>query len=78
VEQTPLSGIILTSDLDIPEWCSEYIRINKIPLVNTSLDTFGSVVKISRIEVKINLRTPWKVERACELIEENVKLDLIC
>jgi len=78
VEQSPLSGIILTNELDHPEWCNEYIKQNKIPLVHTQLDTFGSVVKISRIEVKINTRTPWKVERACKLIEENIDLDLIC
>ena len=78
VEETPLSGIILTNEMEHPEWCNEYIKLNKIPLVHTKLDTFGSVVKISRIEVKINTRTPWKVKRACELIEKNVNLDLIC
>lgn len=78
VEESPLSGIILTNDMEHPKWCDEYIRQNKIPLVHTELDTFGSVVKISRIEVKINTRTPWKVQRACELIEQNVNLDLIC
>jgi len=78
VEESPLSGIILTNEMEHPKWCDEYIRMNKIPLVHTKLDTFGSVVKISRIEVKINTRTPWKVKRACELIEQNVNLDLIC
>jgi dethiobiotin synthetase len=76
--ENPLSGIIVTNELEYPEWIDEYINENKIPVVHTTLDTFGSVVKISRIEVKINTRTPWKVKRACELIEQNVNLDLIC
>jgi hypothetical protein len=35
------------------------------------------VLKISRIEVKINQQTPWKVERAIELIGQNVDLQQI-
>ncbi|MFY0673307.1 MAG: AAA family ATPase [Bacteroidia bacterium] len=76
--ENPLSGIIVTNELEYPKWIDEYINENKIPVVHTTLDTFGSVVKISRIEVKINTRTPWKVKRACELIEQSVDLDLIC
>lgn len=76
--ENPLSGIIVTNELEYPDWIDDYINENKIPVVHTTLDTFGSVVKISRIEVKINTRTPWKVKRACELIEQNVELDLIC
>jgi len=34
-------------------------------------------VKISRIEVKINPRTPWKIHRAEELISEHVDLGLL-
>ena len=55
--------------------CHDYIENNKIPTIRTHLDTYGSVLKISRIEVKINRSTPWKVERAIKLIEDNVDLD---
>lgn len=83
LKESPLSGIIVTGDghhahvyneseLDIP-----YFRENKIPIITTALDTYGSVVKISRIEVKINSRTPWKVQRAIELIKEHVNFDLL-
>ena len=41
------------------------------------LETYAAVLKISRIEVKINLQTPWKVERAVEMIEQNINLDYI-
>jgi BioD-like phosphotransacetylase family protein len=54
-----------------------YFREHNIPVITTKLDTYGSVVKISRIEVKINTRTPWKVQRAIHLIKENVDFPLI-
>jgi BioD-like phosphotransacetylase family protein len=46
-------------------------------VVRTKLDTYGAALKISRIEVKINLQTPWKVRRAIELIEENIDVNQI-
>ncbi|GLR18581.1 AAA family ATPase [Portibacter lacus] len=74
-EKTPLSGIVVTGKGEIEESAFPYIDKNKIPMVRTLLDTYGSVLKISRIEVKINRNTPWKVKRAIQLIEENVDLD---
>ena len=56
---------------------TEYIEKYKIPVLTTPLDTLGSVVKISRIEVKINTRTPWKAVRAIELIKKHVNLNSI-
>lgn len=75
LEKSPLSGIVATGHGSISGPCLEYIQQHKIPVVRTSLDTYGSVLKISRIEVKINRSTPWKVARAIELIEKNVDLD---
>lgn len=75
--QSPLSGIIVTSEGEVSEVSKNYIEKHKIPLINTDLDTYGSVLKVSRIEVKINTRTPWKVTRANELIKDNVNLDLL-
>lgn len=74
---SPLSGIVATGDGEISEQTKAYVQQFNIPYVHTRLDTYGSVIKISRIEVKINRNTPWKVNRAIELIEENVDLDLI-
>jgi len=76
-EESPLSGIIVTNVGEIQESSKKYIKKHKIPLIRTPLDTFGSVVKISRIEVKINTRTPWKVKRAKDLIEKNVDLGVL-
>ena len=46
-------------------------------MVRTELDTYGSVLQISKIEVKINRDTPWKVRQAVELIGEHVDIDLL-
>lgn len=83
LEDSPISGIILTGDgrlerrYSIAEFCDNYITKHKIPVITTELDTYGSAVKISHIEVKINTRTPWKTMRAIQLIRENVNIDLI-
>ncbi len=79
---TPLSGVIVTGDGRHAKWYDEadlnnpYFRKYNIPVITTKLDTYGSVVKISRIEVKINTRTPWKSKRAIELIKKHFNFDL--
>lgn len=77
LEKSPLSGIVATGNGTITGACLSYIQEHKIPVVRTTLDTYGSVLKISRIEVKINRGTPWKVSRAIELIERNVDMDAL-
>ena len=83
LQSSPLSGIIITGDgkhefnIHTDPLCGEYIRKNKIPVLSTALDTLGSMIKINRIEVKINTRTPWKAARAIELIKNHVDLDYL-
>jgi hypothetical protein len=83
LEKSPLSGVIVTGDGRHELWYERadlnkpYLIENQIPVITTTLDTYGSVVKISRIEVKINTRTPWKINRAVELIREHVNIDEI-
>lgn len=83
LEKSPLAGVIVTGDGRHAKWYDEadlnnpYFREHKIPVLTTKLDTYGSVVKISRIEVKINIRTPWKVKRAEEMIRQYVNFDLL-
>jgi dethiobiotin synthetase len=80
---SPLSGVIVTGDgrhehwYQLEEMRHPYFLENEIPVLTTVLDTYGSVVKFSRIEVKINTRTPWKVKRAINLIREHVDFDLM-
>ena len=81
IDHSPLSGVLITGDGRHENWYREqslinpYLQKHRVPIVTTSLDTYGSVVKISQIEVKINTHTPWKVQRAIELIRENVDLE---
>ncbi len=76
LEKSPLSGIIITNHNYVDEESQAYININEIPVMHTHLDTYGAVIKISKIEVKINRKTPWKINRAIELITEHVDLDM--
>ncbi len=81
LDKSPLSGVIVTGDGRHERWYERadlnkpYLIQNRIPIITTTLDTYGSVVKISRIEVKINTKTPWKISRAVELIREHVDLE---
>lgn len=77
IKGTPLAGIVATGPGIIEEDAIMYIKKNNIPLVRTALDTYGSVIKISKIEVKINRSTPWKVKKAIELVKENISMDLL-
>ncbi len=77
IPDCPLSGIIVTGGGDIDDDNMNYIKSFQIPLLRTNLDTYGAVLKISRIEVKINRHTPWKIKRAIEMIKSNINLDMI-
>ena len=83
LSECPLSGIIITGDgrheteLSGDSPMLEFIERYQIPVLSTRLDTFGSVVKISRIEVKINTRTPWKARRAIELFSAHTDLSAL-
>jgi len=76
-KESPLAGIVVTGEGEIDQTVLDYIDKHKTPLIRTDLDTYGSVLKISRIEVKINRNTPWKVRRAIQLIEDNIQLEPI-
>ena len=79
----PLSGVIVTGADEHyfedrkEEFEDPILTKYKIPVMTTRYDTYDTVVKISKIEVKINTQTPWKVNRAIELIQEHVDLDAI-
>lgn len=81
LDKPMLSGVIVTGDGRHARWYEQadirnpYFIEHEIPVISTTLDTYGSVVKISRIEVKINNHTPWKVDRAIELINKHVDVD---
>lgn len=81
MEGSPLAGIIVNGEGDfVPEFlddfsCKDYVEKHSIPVIATTLDTYGAALKIGKIEVKINTRTLWKAERAVELFQQHVQLD---
>lgn len=77
LEDWPLSGIIVCGQGEINAETQKAIDYYQTPLIHTDLDTYGVVLKVSRIEVKINRDTPWKIKRAIDLIEQNVDLEYI-
>jgi hypothetical protein len=77
LEHSPLAGIIATAEGNLSQRSLDYIHQHRIPFIRTRLDTYGTVIKINRIEVKINTSTPWKVERAIQMINQNIDLSTI-
>ena len=78
----PLTGVIITGDgknqVDLEDFeHREFIDKHEIPMISTPLDTYGTAVKISHMEVKINVQTLGKAKRAVELVNEHVDLDKI-
>lgn len=73
-EEYPLSGIIITGDAEISKEHRETFLQHRVPVVRAAMDTYEVVIKISRMEVKINTRTPWKVKKAIELFNQHIDL----
>jgi len=76
-EDTPLCGIVVTGEGDLSDLILDYVNKYSLPVIRTDLDTYGAVIKISKLEVKINRRTPWKISKAIELINDHVDIDLM-
>ena len=72
-----ISGIIVTGHSEIDQAHIDFFEKEEIPVIITELDTYESVVKISRMEVKINTRTPWKIVKAVALFRQHINLDPI-
>lgn len=77
IKNCPLSGIVATGEGQMDRHTLKYIENNNLPLIRSELDTYGAVLRISKIEVKINRSTPWKIKMAIDLIENNVDLSAI-
>lgn len=76
-DESPLSGIITTGEGEYTQEQIDYFKKHRIPVMRVKIDTYEVVIKISRIEVKINTRTPWKVKKAVQLFEEHINIDPI-
>ena len=82
VTKSPLAGIVITGDgqvvTNLDDFDHEnYVNEHGIPIIATPLDTYGTAVKISHLEVKINVQTLNKARRAVELVRDNVDLSKI-
>ncbi len=74
LNKSPIAGIVVTGDGSLSRRSTRYIKDNKIPVMRTDLDTYAVVINFSKLEVKINRKTPWKIAKAIELVKENVEL----
>ncbi len=74
IQNCPLSGIVISGNKPLDEDVLKYINENELPVITTDLDTYEAVIKISKIEVKINQSTPWKVQKAIKMVQDHVNL----
>lgn len=77
ISHCPLSGIVANGEGQMDKHTIRYIEQNNLPLIRTEIDTYGSVLRISKIEVKINKSTPWKVRMAVDLFDKHVDMEQI-
>lgn len=77
LKNCPLSGIVATGEGQMDKFTIKYIEKNNLPLIRSDLDTYGAYLLVSKIEVKINRNTPWKVAKAIEMIDKNIDLERI-
>jgi len=73
-----LAGLVLTGISDIPERALKFIHKHKIPTIHTKYDTYETIIRISRIEVKLNMQAPNKIAEARKMVEQYVDIDRIC
>ncbi|MEL6625506.1 MAG: AAA family ATPase [Bacteroidota bacterium] len=70
----PLGGIVVTGRNGISPFAEQLIQDQKIPVIHSPMDTYEAVIEFSRIEVKLNPKTSWKVEKAVELFLQHLDL----
>jgi hypothetical protein len=71
---SPLSGLILTGHGEMDAECEAYFHRHRIPVLRVRIDTYEAVIQISKIEVKINTRTPWKVQKAISIFQDYIDM----
>ncbi len=72
---SPLAGILATGEGQISDSTMTYVKQHGIPLIRTHLDTYGSVSKINRIEVKINPNSAWQIKKVIDMISGNIDFE---
>lgn len=72
-----LVGVIVSGPRNPDPEQFAFFQKYEIPVINTYLDTYETIVKMSHIEVKINTKMPLKIEKAIDLMDKHVDLDLL-
>ncbi len=73
-----LTGVVVTGNAMVSSDNIQFLASHKIPVIQTHYDTYESVIKINQLDVKLNTKSPQKIQHAIELFEEHVNIDRIC
>ncbi|QQS27449.1 MAG: AAA family ATPase [Sphingobacteriales bacterium] len=73
-----LAGVILTGQALVANEYLDFMRTYQIPTIRTHYDTYESIIKLSKLDVKLNTKAPHKIQKAIEIVEEYVNMDRIC
>lgn len=52
LDQSPLAGIVITGEGELEKETRDYVTEKNIPLIHTMLDTYSSVIKVSKSKLK--------------------------
>ncbi|MGB0840097.1 MAG: AAA family ATPase [Chitinophagales bacterium] len=72
-----LVGVVVTGPAMISNDWKNYLKNHNISLIHTNYDPYETVIKIDNLHVKINTKTPQKIEKAIELFERHVNVSRI-
>lgn len=72
-----LIGVMLSGPKSPDKNELAFFEEHGIPVAKTTYDTYETILKISQLEVKLNVKAPHKIERAIELFSERLRLDRI-
>lgn len=73
-----LTGVIVTGNALVSSDNIQFLSSHNVPVIHTHYDTYEVVLKINQLDVKLNTKSPKKIQHAIELFEENVNIDKIC
>ncbi|MEZ4883627.1 MAG: AAA family ATPase [Chitinophagales bacterium] len=73
-----LTGVVVTGSTLVSADNLYFLNRHNIPVIQTHFDTYESVIKINKLDVKLNTKSPQKIKHAIELYEQHVNIDRIC
>lgn len=73
-----LTGVIVTGNALVSSDNIQFLASHNVPVIQTHYDTYEVVLKINQLDVKLNAKSPQKIQHAIDLFEEHINIDLIC